>query len=187
VNAYIVTEGEFHTALLSRLLAEEISRKVRVVSASTRSGARSLARSLVATRRRPVALVLDARTTDETLIREELLVTREFLAMASPGIPTEVFMAVPSVGVLLFKDRGLLPRLVPGGVSEDNWVRGRYEPEQVLQEILRIGKVPMHDPKDLVRSLTDDDVAQMRKHSPVSEILAFLQETALTGAVEAPS
>ena len=104
MNAYIVTEGQFDVALLSRLLAHEVRSGVRVVSASGKSGAQSLARSLVAARRLPVALVLDADTTDKALVREQRLVARELLTMASPGIPTEVFMAVPSIEILFFTD-----------------------------------------------------------------------------------
>jgi len=181
MNVYIVTEGQFDATLLSRLLAEEVQVGVTIVAASGKSGAQSLARSLVAARRRPVALVLDADTTDEAFVHRQRLVARELLAMASPGIPTEVFMAVPSMEVLFFADPALLGRLT-GGLAGDQSARGRYQPKQVLQEFLRMGLAPVLDPSDLVRGLTDADATRMSEYPPVSDIKHFLQSTALTQA-----
>jgi hypothetical protein len=187
VIAYIVTEGQFDGALLTRLLAEEVRSGVHITSGSGKSGAQSLARSLVAARRRPVALVLDADTTEEALIREERLVARELLAMASPGIPTEVIMAVPSMEVLFFKDRNLLGRLTADNLPDEQWVQARFQPRRVLEQFLRTARASVHGLPDLLRGLEDADVALMREHPPVSEILGFLRETAFTGAAEAPS
>ena len=101
--------------------------------------------------------------------------------MASPGIPTEVFMAVPSMEVLFFADPALLGRLT-GGLAGDQSARGRYQPKQVLQEFLRMGLAPVLDPSDLVRGLTDADATRMSEYPPVSDIKHFLQSTALTQA-----
>ncbi len=197
MSIYIVTEGQFDAELLTRLLAEEVREGVSIKAAGGKSGAQSLARSLVAARRRPVALVLDADTTDEASVHRQRLVARELLAMASPGIPTEVFMAVPSMEVLFFKDdallRALLGRLIPGFGGNVNVAdQGPYEPKRALQKILetlqearRIWVKPGPPSlSDLVQGLTNADAARMSEYPPVSDIKHFIQSTALAQTVE---
>jgi hypothetical protein len=178
MNAYIVTEGEADRVLLSRLLAEEVREGARIGWASNRSGAQSLARSLVAAHKRAVALVLDADTTDEALVREQRLVTREYLAMASPGVPTEVFMAVPCIEVLFFADREMLTRLVGVYPSDHLWETGQFDPKNALDELRKDVHSRASSVLDLVSVLTDEDAALMSRHPPIRELKAFLRELA---------
>ena len=177
MNAYIVTEGAFDKQLLEKVLAEEVRQGLKIVSASGKSGAQSLARSLVAERRVPVGLVLDADTTTERLIREQRLVASDLLAMASPGIPTRVFMAVPTIEILFFTDRGLLDRLVGGRVSAPLRAAGKFNPKGTLGQIVR-GARTLRDLSDIMRGLKSADAQKMRRHPLIREIMEFLEASA---------
>lgn len=186
MKAYIVTEGEFSATLLAKLLADEVQLDTHIVSASGKSDAQSLARSLVAARRRPVALVLDANTSEDGLVAEQRLVSRELLAMASPGIPIEVFMAVPSIERLFFAEPELLGRLLGHTLSDVERVEGRFAPRAVLGRLLK-GPTKVRSMSELLAALTEDDAAQMCKHTPVAEIKEFLRDKALAGVAEGSS
>lgn len=185
MNGYIVTEGGFGVTVLSRLLAAEVQLGLRIVPASGKSAAQSLARSLVAARRRPVALVLDADTTDEASVRRQRLVARELLAMASPGVPTQVFMAVPTIEALFFADRQLLERLVGDHIPDNQWAAGRFQPRETLQEMLRTRRTVVRSVSDLLSRLTDAEAERMGKHPLVRRIRQFIKEPTLPQAAEA--
>ncbi len=176
MNGYIVTEGEADAQVLRNLLADELQTGVYIVSASVKSSAQSLARSLVAARHRPVALVLDADTTDDALVLEQRLVAREFLSMASAGVPTEVFMAVPVMEILFFSNRELLERLLGRELTDEQWTAGQFQPTRVL-ESFSPKRATIPATAGLLANLTPTDTAQLRGHPLIREILGFVRET----------
>lgn len=94
-KAYVITEGPFDAEILKQLLSAKVLRDTEFVVAHGRYGAQSVARTLLATRHIPVALVVDADTTDEARIAEQKDFLEELLRQASSGTRFQVFLIKP--------------------------------------------------------------------------------------------
>lgn len=184
MNAYLVTEGESDAKLLHVLLADEVRQGLRVVLGGGRSGAISLARSLNSARQVPVALVVDADTTNEGRVREERMTIGDLLRMGSSGAPIDVFLAVPELEVLLFSDRLLLTRILGREVPHDDWIAGRFEPKKALGRILAADMGPGVMSR-VAANLSETEAAQLADHPLIREIRAFFAEAMQLEAVQA--
>ncbi len=175
MNAYVVTEGESDAKFLSVLLADEVREGLRVVQGGGRSGAISFARSLNSARQVPVALVLDADTTNEGRLREERVTVSDLLHMGASGAPIRAFLAVPELEVLFFSDRQLLARILGREIPHDDWIAGRFEPKRALGRMLadEMGPGVM---SRIVANLTEADVEQLADHPLIRDIRGFLAE-----------
>ncbi len=103
-KAFIVTEGQREREILAALLPATILENIDFVVAKERSSAISIARSILVAKYIPVALVLDAETTNRSAIREEQDFLRMSLAEASFGTKYAYFLAVPEIEILFFED-----------------------------------------------------------------------------------
>ncbi|MGH7134322.1 MAG: hypothetical protein ACREHD_01195, partial [Pirellulales bacterium] len=68
MKVYLVVEGSSDAAFLGRLLPAEIQPEITVVTAGGRSNITSKARSLMVTKRRPIALVADTEVTEKDAV-----------------------------------------------------------------------------------------------------------------------
>lgn len=184
MKAYLVTEGESDAQLLRVLLAKEVRQGLRILPGGGRSAAISLARSLNSARQAPVALVVDADTTNEGRVSEDRDSIGYLLRMHSSGAPIEVFLAVPEVEVLLFSDLALLTRVLGREITHDDWITGRFEPKKTLGRILgtngRTGAVSR-----IAKNLSRADVAQLADHPLIRDIRHFLAEAMQPEMVQA--
>jgi hypothetical protein len=96
-KAYIITESESDAEILKKLVPKSIARNTEFVAGSSRYSAQSLARSILAVRRLPVVLVVDAETENRDAVRYQEELLTESLRQVSPGIPFDVLVAVPRV------------------------------------------------------------------------------------------
>ncbi|MDF5720317.1 MAG: hypothetical protein PUP91_07515 [Rhizonema sp. PD37] len=99
--AYLITEYKETALILKHLLPQHLMQVTEIVATSTRSSAQSLAGTLMSKRSRPVALVLNANTIDTSSIQEQLTTITTLLLPASSGEPYQVFLAAPTVVILL--------------------------------------------------------------------------------------
>ena len=183
LRVYLVAEGPCHVEFLAKLLPDARRAGAKFVDGKGKSSARSLARSLVAARHEPVALVLDADTTEEHLVREQRLITREFLRMASPGVPTEVRLAVPSIEIVFFADRALLSRIVGVKVPDDEWISGQFQPKKTLETLLSRAPVPS-DYRQFLARLNETDAARLAQHPFIREIQDFIEQATRSRVAE---
>lgn len=102
-KAYLVTEGQTDADILKKLLPGNIVRDTEFVVGAGLYSAQSLARSLLAVKQSPVALVLDAETTDKGAIQEKEEFYREALRQASSSVKFEVFLAEPEVETFFYQ------------------------------------------------------------------------------------
>jgi len=98
---YIVVEGSDDASILRRILPTAVKAKCGFVVAKGRSAAISDARTLLVLSKEPVALVVDADTTDNFEVEKQEATLRELLYSASAGIKCDVFLAVPSLTAIL--------------------------------------------------------------------------------------
>ena len=183
MSVYVVAEGPCDAELLAKLLPDSRRAGARFMDGKGKSSARSLARSLVAARHEPVALVLDADTTEEHLVREQRLITREFLRMASAGVPTEVLLAVPSIEIVFFADRALLNRIVGVEISHEEWISGQFQPKKTIGKLLSRAPLPL-DYRQFLSCLTEAAAEPLAQHPLIREIQEFIEHATRSRVAE---
>jgi hypothetical protein len=141
MKTMIVTEGPTDMVLLRRLLIDTAApNDVGIIVGNGRSSAESLARTLLL-KNHPVALVVDAETTEDSKVREQELILRESLQQANPGGSSLVVLFKPEIEQLLFEERALAEELFQQRLSDEQWVKSRFAPKEVVTELLR-GEAP---------------------------------------------
>src|SRR5438270_13493128 len=120
MKAYVVVKGETQAAILRALLPASLLEEAALVPAGERSTIVSVARTLLVTRRKPVALLRNSDSNDEGMIQERMQITKELLNMAAAGIPTRVIPLIPHMEAIFFQAPGLIEKLfgepIPGEV-----------------------------------------------------------------------
>lgn len=175
MTCHIVTEGHTDALLLTELLKPEFDTDhngIHIIEAGGRSGADSFARSVLATRDEPVALVVDADTVDPEGVVERRSFLEHSLGQVALHDRWKVFLVVPCLEALLFKDKAVLEGIVATQVSPEDLIRGEYDPKTVLQNLLK-GK-----PLNIIleQRLSQHDLSTIRDLPLIRELKAFLHE-----------
>ncbi len=97
VIAYIVVEGPADADWLRAALPPESLEDVAIVPAGDISETTSMARTLLVTRRKPLAFVFDADAEAPNVVRERFQSAQEIVGMVAGRVPFRVVMAVPSL------------------------------------------------------------------------------------------
>jgi hypothetical protein len=100
-SIYLVVEDSDEAQMLRRLLPAQVRKKIEFVFREEGSSSISTARTLLALGGRPVALVVDAGTTDQSQIAAQRETLTGLLGNASPSLPYRVFIATPSLSEVL--------------------------------------------------------------------------------------
>lgn len=169
---YLVAEGQKDIQIFERLLAPEIVSSTELVAAGGSYGAQSLATTLLTLRSRPLALVVDANTTNETTIQERVDLLRFLLRQAAGNVPYEVFVAVPEIEIVFFQERELFERLMERSLSDLEWHLARLSPKETIKNITR----PSVNIDDLLSRLTERELALLRQHELIKGINDFLSK-----------
>jgi hypothetical protein len=135
--AYIVTEGALDAMLIRAVLPAEILEDVEIVAGDGYSSARSLIRSLLATRRTPTALVVDADSTSEKAVHRRWLEIDEVVGSATAGTPYEIILAVPEIEAVFFQNESVAQTLFGQNFSELELQLARLQPKETLQKLLQ--------------------------------------------------
>ncbi|MGO8675311.1 MAG: hypothetical protein ACLQVX_05515 [Limisphaerales bacterium] len=104
-HIYLVVKNSDEADMLRRLLPPRVREKIHFVLAEEGSSAVSTARTLLALGGQPVALLVDAGTTDETQIATQRETLDALLQNASPNLPHCVLVAAPTL-LEIFATRG---------------------------------------------------------------------------------
>jgi hypothetical protein len=176
MSASVLTEANFDGMLLATLLADEEKRDgvdIRVVSGL--SSGLSVARTMLAVKRRPVAVVIDADSPEQEVASERQRSAEEVLADAASGVPFRVIVAVPELAILFFERPQLLKRVY--GKSVTAWVTelGQVSPRRALQKL---------DPDlsyeylrfKILRAMDEADIKALRATALIQELPRFLKE-----------
>ncbi len=169
----VFAEGPSDRRLLERLLADLQPRcGFRVVAANGRDAARPRARTHLVVARQPVALVMDAETTDAGRIMQQQRDLEDYFLWVSQGVPFRVVQFVPEVEVVFFQHPEVLRRVLGGRLDRNALVAGRFAPRAVLEELLRGGSLT-----ELIERLTEEDLEELRKHEAVAELRSFVESS----------
>lgn len=174
-RAYVVTEGQADADLLRRVLADALVEDVEFVVGRGRSAAESLARSILAVKQTPVALIIDTNTTDQRSIDEQVDFLRYYLDQGSGCDAFEVIPAVPEIEVVLFHNQSLVERITNQQFNEREWEMAKRHPKESLTTAL--ADPPTHV-RNALAELTEEDLAALRQHPLVLKLSAFLSSIA---------
>lgn len=172
-QVYIITEGETDQEILKTVLPPRILGGVDFIVGAGRYSAQSLARSVLATEEVPVALVLDADTTDKAAIREQLDFLRSSLGRASSGVKYEVFLAIPEIEILLIQDWDFIKKL--SGKPEFSEIEiefAQLNPKTFLLSVLGLeSNVAV---LDLLKNVSNKTAEIIQKYPLVNQLSEFL-------------
>lgn len=135
MKTYVVAVGRPSALLIRRILdAAKLPDVVVALGGPNRAGGAAVARSLLETHADPLALVLDARTSDADFASEQ---QQEYYSLARGGsAPFRLFMAVPELETVLFSDPPTLERLLERPIPADALFEAQFRPRVVLQRLL---------------------------------------------------
>ncbi|MEA3341843.1 MAG: DUF4276 family protein [Chloroflexota bacterium] len=174
-HIYIITEGVTDQEILKTVLPPIVLNGVNFIAGAGRYAVQSLARSILATEQVPVALVVDADTTTDTAIREQLDFLRNSLGQASFGVKFEVFLAIPEMEILLIQDWDFIRQLT--GKSKFSAIEiefAKLHPKKFLLSIL--GDAEPYDValQSFLKKISDQTIETIQKYPLVNQLGEFL-------------
>lgn len=170
-KACVVTEGQTDIDILKSLLPAELTKEIEFVVGGGWSGAQSLAVSILAKRRIPVALVIDADANDEQVIHEKLDFSRWSLKQAAVQIPFEVFLAVPQIEAVFFQDRAFLQEVTNREFSDLEWRLMKMQPKELFAGA-SLEKSQLL--KRILGGLNKDSIKVLQTHPLIKSLISFL-------------
>jgi hypothetical protein len=176
MSASVLTEANFDGMLLATLLGNEENRdgvEIRVVRGL--SSGYSFARTMLAVKRIPVAVVIDADSPEQEVASERQRSAEEVLGDAAAGVPFRVIVAVPELEILFFKRPQLLKKVYGKSVTTLITELGQVSPRRALQKL-----DPDLDYEHLrfkiLKAMDEEDIKALRATALIKELLSFLRE-----------
>jgi len=171
VTAYVITEGEFDRQLVERLLEHEgLSERAHVLVGHGKSGALSLARSILVRRSRPVALVLDADTDSSDLVAEVRSDLESALRPVAGGTPWELVLARPEIEGALLRLPGLFERVMgTSRVDMASRIRAEYAPKELIES-------SWGQRSSILDELTEGDWRTLASDRDLGPLVRFVRE-----------
>jgi hypothetical protein len=172
--AFVIVEGALDIEILTRLVPPNLCSDIVITAGGGVDGVKSLARSLAASHRKPIAIVMDADTSDPQLVESRRQSMVELVRSAASSVPVTVIMAIPQLEVVFFEAPGPLDRLYPNNVanpllfelarSNTRQALTSLDPSEALSTILR----------KLLDGVMDEDLAAFRQTPVIYELIQFL-------------
>jgi hypothetical protein len=181
MSVYVLIEGQDGEKILRAVLPASVVEGLSLFIGSPLGGLTSRARTLLATRHEPVALVLNAKRTDPSVVAEFRKDTEAALLDVAGKTPMKLVLFVPEIESVFFQDAGIVQRLF-GDVDRADLVEARFEPKVVLTRLLAAHRT-IKSLDQLLASLRTDEIEAIRAGTPVRELLAFLEQVTSAAAV----
>jgi hypothetical protein len=178
MNAYIVVEGPTDEVILRALLPDEVLDSLVIVPVGSRSSPVSIARTLLVTKHKPVVLLTDSDTRNETRLQEQRQTTEELLKAVSGKIPVKVILCVPEIETVFFHAPQVIERVFGGGMPKELFLLARDRPKEILSELFAREAPGPRDLRSLLDVLDHEDIEALRSAPPIRELIKFLTETA---------
>jgi len=182
--AYVVTEGQADVGILKRCLPEDIVRSVEFAVGQGRNSAMSLAGSILAVKRVPVALVEDADALSEQRIHEREDFLRYMLRQAAAGVPFQVFLVVPEIEALFFQDRTFVEHFAGQRLSDREWDAAQRHPKEWLAGMLAGHPVRV---EEMLAALSEKELLAIQRHPLIQGLSEFVGFVASREAAASPS
>jgi hypothetical protein len=173
----VLVESNHSAIMLARLLsAEQAAGLIEIRAAGPSSSLYSAARTLLAVRGEPVALLLDADSTVPEAVARRQFTAEELVGDVASAAPVRVLVAVPAIEALLFLRPGPVARAFGAAADGEHILElGRLSPREALKQLDPAGHWWTAS-LNLVHALNDEDVAELRSMPPIPELLEFLKD-----------
>ncbi len=172
-NVYVVTEGKTDVMILQYLLPSKYQDDIEFFDGGGRSGAISLAATLLGVRRTPVVLMIDTDSTQPDAVAERKELPGYFMKRASASVPYLVVANEPEVEVLLLSNQAILEQLAGRFFSSFEWDSARRDPKGFLAAIGVTNQAVLEAIKTS---------GQVVSHPTLTEIIGFLESVKLAHA-----
>jgi hypothetical protein len=137
-SMYIVTEGELDKSVLEAVLPLHWQSEIRMAAAGGLSGAYGLASTLLSKRQKPVILLVDADSTNPSVVQERQDFADSWIKRASATrIPYLVVVAVPEIEAIVLNDREILEQFASRDFTPFEWQAAQRDPKGFTQEIFK--------------------------------------------------
>lgn len=171
MKTYVVVEQAADAATIAAAMPAQVRDQVQIVVGGDRSSATSLARSLLATRNRPVLLVLNSDTTNDAAVAEQNGMWRSLLADVALTAPHDLVLAVPELESVYFQDPQALAGALHVPIEAADVANAAQAPRKTLAELrarqpLGAAGTPVESDAGLA--------AAMAQHPTMQRINAFL-------------
>jgi hypothetical protein len=175
MKAYVVVQVEAEVPIVRASLPPDLLDEVTLRPAGEGSNITSVARTLLAVRRKPVAVLVNTNTLDESMMEERVQMMQELLRAAAAGVPTKFILFIPHIETLFFQARGLLTKVFRAPLPEDVRLVAPYSPRDALARLFARSSGPKNV-RALLESLDDAGRDALRATPPIRELIAFLQD-----------
>ncbi|OUL31567.1 hypothetical protein [Nostoc sp. 106C] len=169
--AYMIAESDKDVEILQKLLPQNLSKNIKFIAGESSYRARSLASSLLATRKTPVALVLDADTDNESQIFERNELINYVLNQASSGIPYQVFLAIPQLEIVFLQDKLLIEKIAQRQFNDLEWQLAQSKPKEFLETVF--GNNEQINAR-IFENINDAEIEILQQSPLIQEIIKFL-------------
>jgi hypothetical protein len=160
--------------LLKLMKSEQEAGLVDFRCAHPTSSLYSAAKTLLEIRNEPVAVVLDADSTEPMMAARVYEEAAEVIGESAAAGPLRILVAIPAIESLLFR-RPEAVRRAYANVSDDLLDLGLVSPGDALQ---KMNGTPSryHASIAIITKLNTDDITALRIESPVRELREFVDE-----------
>jgi hypothetical protein len=135
----------------------------------------SYARTVAITRRKPIAVLKDADSTNAEKIAEDIQGLEELIRLANWTIPLKIVAAVPVIEAWFFAAPEAIARVLGQPIPSEFLPFGKMDPKGVLQHFAqKQGK--QWNTAEAIRQLDADDIAKIREVPEVAALSGFLAD-----------
>ncbi|WP_153115142.1 hypothetical protein [Rhodocyclus tenuis] len=166
---HIYVDGETDSRLVQLLLDDLRTVSYQIIVANGRNAIRPRARKALLMKRVPVALIVDADTTDEHQAAMQQRELDDYLAWGSNHSEYKVIQFIPEIEVLFFEAPKTLALLTGREISAEMQAAGKAAPRKVLSTLLNI-----RDRAKLFSCLSQANLEELRAHPKISELRSFI-------------
>ncbi|MGL5063927.1 MAG: hypothetical protein ACRC62_28400 [Microcoleus sp.] len=174
MKVYIICEGDFDAQLLKTVLPKNLLADVGVVVGGKIYNIKSLAMSLIVSRRVPVLIVFDVGSPVKELVEMRRQDIEEVVLWVAGNTPVKIVPAAPEIETIFFQDVSLLSRFLGYTPPQNLLDRAVFLPREVLEELIARSN-QIQDISQILDRLTDADIEILRSTPIMQEIIQFLQ------------
>ncbi|MBO0698879.1 MAG: DUF4276 family protein [Zavarzinella sp.] len=174
-RVYIFVEGPTDAEFLRRILPPEVLTDAEIITAGGSSGVASLARSVLVRRKTPIAVVMDADSTDPSVVQEQQESVEDLIQAADASIPVKVVTAVPEIDAWLLAAPEAIERALGEPVPDEFAPLAKRDPRGVLTQLAERNEKKW-DLKRAISLLETHDIDRIRALPEVNELSTFLKK-----------
>lgn len=166
VQKFVVTEGRTDSLLLERVLG--YLKQVEIKTGSGYSSALSIASTILIYHEKPVLLMVDADSNEQTEIEERKRFVHNYLETTIPGAVFKVIFVKPELEAIFFQDASVAEHLLNRPLTQAELESARLHPKQFLKD----NQVP--NTFELIHKLDGDDIAKLNQLRIFKELHSFI-------------